>query len=443
MNVTPQDHAVFSASGAHRWMRCIGSLAMEQGMPDSSSKFAEEGTAAHEILAMSLKAGVNADHFLGWEVYIQKGKVANVAPVQDQEVAIPSGVVTVYTVDQNMVDHVQTCIDIVMDLMKIEGAVMFVETRVFFGHVIGIEGQFGTSDITIVIPGEIIVVDFKYGMGVEVSAYENEQLSLYGLGALRSYEFIYDIKTVRMIIVQPRIEHLSEWSCSVEDLHAFGRRARECAQKAKKLLDKENITLEELLPFLNPGIKQCKFCKAKHKCPALANFATNAIADDFVDLSDTEQALSKLDNGINLLDNMKDAQRLSTLMKAAPLVELWIKAVREQVYKEMMGGVEIPGFKLVRGKKGNRKWSDEARAEELLLPILKHNAFKPQELITPAEAKKRVIKNVPARWPAIEAELVTQTMGKLSVAEASDPRPSETPQADIEASFENLETEGD
>ena len=62
------------------------------------------------------------------------------------------------------------------------------ESRVNYAEWLGVDraAAWGTSDVIAVIGNELMVADYKHGMGVEVDAESNEQLMLYAGGALLS-----------------------------------------------------------------------------------------------------------------------------------------------------------------------------------------------------------------------------------------------------------------
>ncbi|OTL27161.1 hypothetical protein B9X91_10310, partial [Acinetobacter baumannii] len=273
-------HAKLSPSSAHRWMRCAGSVILEKDLPDSSSEHADLGTAAHFLASECLEQGKNAADFEGHTIVIIKGNALWI------DEATESPVSNFFTVEAEMVENVQIYLDAVRS--QAEGNELLVEQRVDFSEFVGAEGSFGTSDAVVLTETEIQVHDLKYGKGVKVDAEGNEQLALYGLGALATFGMFGDFQQVRMVIHQPRLGYQSEYVLTVEELYDFANEAKTQVTFIHTLEDgvenPDGATNEVFESSFNPGEKQCHRCKAKATCPALQKHLVETIAGEFEDL---------------------------------------------------------------------------------------------------------------------------------------------------------------
>ena len=378
-------HAKLSPSGAHRWMACPGSVALEAAFPDQSSAYAAEGTLAHTLASEHLDgSGLHPSQRIG-EVHEVDGFT--------------------FTVDATMADYVDNYCRLVREYA--DGGLLLVEQRVPIEHVTGETGATGTSDAIIVDTTKrtLYVVDLKYGMGVKVDAGDNPQLMMYALGAMEQCDQLGEFDQVCMVIHQPRLNHVSEHWIYVGDLWAFKRRAAEAAE----------LTRQPDAPLV-PGEKQCRFCKAKATCPALRAEVTEVVSGS-----------ATLDEFL-VPDVTTGDNYLSVAMSKVGLVEDWCKAVRAEVERRLLAGQTVDGFKLVEGRRGNRKWSNDAEVEALFKSFrLRQDEMYDYSLISPTKAEK-LLKDTPKRWEKAEA-LISRAEGKPSVAPATDKRSSLTVQS--------------
>lgn len=416
-------HARFGPSGAHRWMRCPASIAAEAGSPDTTSPHAAEGTAAHFVASECLTADLTAAYYLGRVIAVG---------ARGARWAAPQGVLDagdyIFVVDDDMALHVQTYLDAVHDYAA--GQQLLVEQRVHFGDHIGVADQFGTADAVVLTPAgrELQVHDLKYGRGITVDAEENAQLMLYALGALDSFSVYGDYRSFRLVIHQPRLDHVSEWACSLEDLVSFAEEARVAAEGALDVLsdrDKPGWETEHADKFV-PGDKQCRWCKAKATCPALGAVVLDVVAsvEGFDDLSAPRPV-----SGISIEDLAEH------VLPKISLIEDWCKAIRERAHVLAAEGA-LPGHKLVSGRRGARRWANEADAEAVLRGMrLKRDQMFAHKLVSPTQAEK-LLSDSPRRWARLE-KLITRSEGAPSLVPASDPRPAIGVASDTDA-FEVL-----
>lgn len=395
-------HAKLSPSGAHRWMRCAGSVVLEASYPDEGSSYAREGSAAHEVAALVLE-----------------GHVGKASDLIGKRVEFVDGSETVqWLVTDDMADHVQTYVDFVLEVA--EGHTLLVERKVPIGHITGEEGASGTSDAVVIdhVNKRITVIDLKFGMGVRVDAEENEQAQMYALGALEMYGVVCEFEEVEMIIHQPRLGHVSRWLVPVEQILKFSGAASIAANMCAAAAYAPSSDDEWSADYLSPGEKQCRFCKAKATCPALRAEVTEIVGG---------AAAATVDDFAGFLPEKVDMlvgdNYLPIAMSKVGLVEDWCKAVRAEVERRLLAGQKVDGFKLVQGKRGNRRWASDEQAEKLFKSFrLRTDEAYNLSLISPTQAEK-LLKGNPKRWAKVE-EIITQSEGKPSVAFEADKRPA-------------------
>lgn len=368
-------HSKFSASASARWLACPGSMVLSKDLPNTSSPYAREGTAAHELAATVLTKGTMPSDHIG-DVIVVEGEQ--------------------FIVDEEMAQHVGRYVDLVR---SIDGS-LFVEVKVHYHSALVVEPDqaFGTADAIIVGGDTLTVCDMKFGRGDPVQAEDNSQMMLYAIGALGALEGLCDdITKVRMIIAQPRLNAYPEHTVTLAELRAFASRAADAVMR----IDDAHEAFDPKV-HLVVGEKQCRWCLAKATCPALVQ----TVIEEF----DVEPSA--------------DAD-IGALMNKVGLIEDWCKAVRAEAERRLLAGTPVAGWKLVQGRRGNRAWANEAEVLEMMKNTfrLKDDIVYSRTLVSPAQAEKTIGKEYPRRWATLQ-KLITQSEGKPSVAPVSDPRPT-------------------
>lgn len=371
-------HAKLSASGAHRWLNCLGSVEMESGYQDVSSPYAQEGTHAHALAEKCLVEDVNADKFIG-------------SLLRDER----SG--STHIVDAEMAENVQAYLDYVRQLGGEEKHVL-VEAKVDFSQYVP-EG-FGTADHIAISKVDgvwtLYISDLKYGKGHRVEAANNPQGMLYALGAVLDYGFIFEVTRVKIAIVQPRLDHVSEWELSVQELLRW---AEGYVKPRAALAAKPGAPV-------TPSIDACKFCKAKGECKALADYALNVAVEGFEGIADEMETKNAM---------KMDPDQLAAVLKNVDLIAGWLKSVEATAQQKLEHGENIPGYKLVEGR-SLRRWRNEDEARKLLESKIGEDAYE-KKLISPSKAEKILKKE-----KTLLTEYVVKPAGRPTIAPQNDKR---------------------
>jgi len=369
-------HAILSPSGASKWLTCTPSARLEAQFPESKSTYADEGTLAHSLgeLMISHKLKKITKH--------QYNKL-----LKDIEAS------SYYCPEMH--EHAENYAVFVMEryadaLSHTKDAMIFLEKQLDMTDYVP-EG-FGTGDVVIIADGTLELIDLKYGKGVSVSATNNKQMKLYGLGALRDFDFIYDIHTVRMTIYQPRIDNFSTWELPVVDLKQWAE--DELRQKAQLAFDGEGEFV--------PG-DHCRFCKAKAVCRAFADMNLGLARYDFADPA------------------VLNDEEIADIISRADTFKNWISSIEEHALAESINnGKKWPGYKLVEGR-SNRKYSDEeAVAQTLASYGYGDDVIYKRSLLTITEMEKKLGKKTFGEYLG---ELIIKPQGKPTLVPLTDKRP--------------------
>ena len=367
-----RDHALLSASGANRWINCTPSAYLEAQHPDDASDAAAEGTAAHEL----------AEHKLRQHLDLPTKR-----PVSEWD-------------SEEMEEYTDDYADRVMaELARAReedpAAFLALEERLDFSHIV--PGGFGTGDAVIVGDGTLTVVDLKYGKGVTVDAEGNPQMRLYALGALATYGMIYDIRTVRMVIFQPRIDNISVDEITVEDLVAW---AEDVVRPAADLAIKGEGDMA--------AGKWCQFCRHAPECPARAQAVFTPIPMD-----DTTKAPAAPDP-----DTLTDEQ-IAQIITWADELKTWLGKVEDHALDQALTGKQYPGLKVVEGR-SNRHYTDKDAVAKAVQDA-GEDPFKPREVLGITAMEKLLGKK---RFGELLGDHVHKPEGKPALVPVSDKRPA-------------------
>ncbi|MED1653881.1 DUF2800 domain-containing protein [Brevibacillus agri] len=305
-----RSHALLSASGAHRWLHCTPSARLEATLPDTTSESAKKGTLAHEIAELKLRKQFVEP--MGPRKFNTAMKKFREDPLYESE----------------MEAHTNAYLEYVQAIVHAFSSPPYVaiEKRVdLSGYV---PESFGTSDCIIIGGKQLHVIDYKNGQGVPVPAENNPQMMLYALGALQAYSMLYEIETVHMAIVQPKVwEQPSEWSISAADLQAWGESIKPIAAKA----------------FAGEGEyvvgEHCGFCRARDTCRARV-----------------EQLLS-VEQYAPMKPPLISWEEVGEVLRRAEGIVSWYNSLKEAALAEVLKGGEVPGWKAVEGR-GSRQYAD-------------------------------------------------------------------------------------
>ena len=369
-------HAKLSASGSEKWMTCTPSVFAEEPFADEGSEFAREGTFAHAVFEQMLLI------HMGLPVEaLRKSKFDN----------------------QELRDYVNTAVEYAIERItdarvRCPDPIILVEQRLDFSRWVP-EG-FGTGDLVIITDDLVEVMDLKYGKGIYVDATNNSQFRLYGLGAYNVLSHLYDIKRVRMTVLQPRLHNFGSEELTIEELLTWAEEKVVPAAKLAWFGEGEFVAGDHCT--------SC-FCKARYTCPARADQALAVAKLEFASAVPPAVATLSLD-------------RVAKLLPKADMVIDWFNDLKAHSLKQATEhNIMVPGFKLVEGRSVRKYSSQEDVAAKLRDAGVPESVMFERSLLGITAMEKAIGKK---KFTEVLSDLLVKPSGKPTLVPVEDKRPA-------------------
>lgn len=362
----PDIHSPLSPSSAFRWIKCTPSAKLNAALPDSTSEYALQGTAAHTLCEYKLQKLLGKD---------AKDPTENLTYF-DAEMADCTDSYQQY-VSERIEKAKQFCKD----------PIVLVEQKLDFSK--WVPQGFGTGDCVIVADNVLTVIDFKYGVGVLVEAEQNPQMMCYALGALALFDSIYDIENVVMTIFQPRRDNISTYELSKKELLQW---ADEILSPAAQLAAKGEGEFK--------AGKHCRFCKVKATCRKRAEYNLELARYDF-----------------EMPANLEDTE-IEVILSKADELAAWCSDIKKYAFQQALNGKQWNGWKLVEGRSVRKYINEDAVAE-----TVKNAGYDPYEhKVLGITAMTRMLGK--AKFENLLSSFIEKPTGKPALVPKSDKRPS-------------------
>lgn len=407
----PSLHAVLGASSAHRWLTCTPSARLSEKFDNRfgrrESVYAQEGTRAHALGELKIRKAI-------YEV--DGMTTAKLSRMDKNPRASYQGInknrykalrEELGEIPEDVEKATDSYCDVVIEkLLQARSSdpstVILLEQRLDYSK--WVPSGFGTGDCIIVSDSLLEIIDYKNGVGIPVSAVDNPQLRLYGLGAYDKFSALYDFPAVRMTIIQPRLDSVSESVLTVDELLNWAETT---------VVEKAKMAWAGTGEFVCG--EHCRFCSAKAVCSARVS-----------------NGLKVFEYGLENPGIITDEQ-VADILPYLDAAESWIQDIKAYAENQALHGLRVRGYKLVRGKRPNRQWSDPEEVKaQLLRSGYDMTTFEETKLKAVGAVEKLLGKTA---FRALLEPLVSQGEGKLTLVPEDDKRPEYN---SAEAAFSDL-----